>query len=276
MSATPLLRTRCNFCCVGPGAARLALEFELAMYPSGTAPPLSSYEVYVDAETRVQAFQVISPRSLVRLRLSGEVRLPPTMETPALRQITLHSITGNHLDRSHLEEPFSGAQFESFVYAQGHRLGLDLRNHHLESINALSRSRLRTLVLLGCSRVSSATIAMCLEQLPRLEVFAISFIGVDEPETDFLRYLPPSVFVLKLHISNTLYALPHLVGERSLCDTLEQSIMVRHRPPKLMALNLRQRLLDEGGRSDRFLKVAQLHGIQLRIGPWESELERAL
>lgn len=218
------------------------------MYPSGTAPPLSAYEIYVDAETRVKAFQVISPRSLVRLRLSGEVRFPTPMATAALRQITLHSITGNHFDRSHLEETFSGGYFEIFAYAQGDRLGFNLMDHHLESVIALSRSSLRTLVLLRCSRLSSATIAMCLEQLPLLEMFALSFVGVREPDTDFLRYLPPNVSVLKLHITSAFYAHPHLEGERRLCDTLEQSIMVRHRPPKSMALDLRQQLLDEGGR----------------------------
>ncbi|KAI0734528.1 hypothetical protein C8Q72DRAFT_949006 [Fomitopsis betulina] len=244
---------------LGSGAARLALEFELAMYPSGTAPPLSAYEIYVDAETRVKAFQVISPRSLVRLRLSGEVRFPTPMATAALRQITLHSITGNHFDRSHLEETFSGGYFEIFAYAQGDRLGFNLMDHHLESVIALSRSSLRTLVLLRCSRLSSATIAMCLEQLPLLEMFALSFVGVREPDTDFLRYLPPNVSVLKLHITSAFYAHPHLEDHRNQWRwTFGNNYSTRV------------------GGGDRLLALAQLHGIQMCMGFWDSELERAL
>ncbi|KZT72750.1 hypothetical protein DAEQUDRAFT_722365 [Daedalea quercina L-15889] len=257
-------------------AARLALEFEFAMYPSGTAPPLSAYEIFMDAETRVQPFQVIAPRSVKQLRLSGEVRLPSSLETPSLRQVTLHSITGNHFDRNSIENTFPGAALESFLYAQGHRLGFELRNRHLESVVALSGSRLRTLVLLGCSRLSSAIIAACLEQLPLLEVFALSLVTVDELRTNFLHSLPLTVSVLKLHIINAWYAVPLLVEERGLCETLENNVMVREKPPTRMALNFRERLLVEDGRRERLLEIAELHGVALTIRPWENDCEHSL
>lgn len=246
------------------------------MYPSGTAPSLSTYEIFMDAETRVQPFQVIAPRSVRKLRLSGEVRLPSSVETPALRQVTLHSITGNHFDRNALDSTFSGAALEAFLYAQGHRLGFELRNRHLESVIALSGSRLRTLVLLGCSRLSSATIAACLEQLPLLEVFALSLVTVDELRTNFLVSLPLTVTVLKLHVVNAWYAIPLLSEERGLCDELEHSVMVREKPPRRVVLNLRERTLTEDGRRIRMEGLAALHGIDFSIRPWESDCEHSL
>lgn len=277
MSATSLLRSRRHSCCPGArGAARLSLEFEFAMYPSGTAPPLSAYEIFMDAETRVQPFQVVSPRSVEKLRLSGEVRLPSSVETPALRQVTLHSITGNHFDRNALDASFSGAVLETFLYAQGHRLGFELRDRHLNSVIALSGSRLRTLVLLGCSRLSSATIAACLKQLPLLEVFALSLVTVDELRTNFLVSLPMTVTVLKLHVANAWYAVPLLSEERGLCDELENGVMVRERPPKRIVLNLRERLLTEDGRRTRMQELAALHHIDFSIQPWESDCEHSL
>ncbi|KAH9837121.1 uncharacterized protein C8Q71DRAFT_723448 [Rhodofomes roseus] len=257
-------------------AGRLALEFEFAMYPSGSATPLSAYEIFMDAESRVQPFQVVSPRFLEKLRLSGEVRLPPSVEAPALRQVTLHSITGNHFDRNSIENTFRGASLESFLYAQGHRLGFELRNRHLESVVALSGSRLRTLVLLGCSRLSSACIAGCLEQLPLLEVFALSLVTVDELRTNFLHSLPLTVSVLKLHVVNAWYAVPLLAEERGLCDALENSIMVREKPPKRMVLHVRERLLTEEGREERLSGLARLHDIDLFLSPWENDCEHAL
>ncbi|KAH9937096.1 uncharacterized protein B0H18DRAFT_867218 [Fomitopsis serialis] len=270
--------SRCNFCCPGSGsgAPRLALEFEFAMYPSATAPRLSAYEIFMDAESRVQPFQVISPRSVEKLRLSGEVRLPPSVEAPALRQVTLHSITGNHFDRNNIESSFPGACLESFLYAQGHRLGFELRNRHLESVVALSGSRLRTLVLLGCSRLSSACIASCLEQLPLLEIFALSLVTVDELRTNFLLSLPLTVSVLKVHVVNAWYAVPLRVEERGLLDALENSIMVREKPPKRTTLNFREQLLLEDGRKERLMELAQLHDIDLCIKPWENDCEHAI
>lgn len=141
---------------------------------------------------------------------------------------------------------------------------------------ALSGSRLRTLVLLGCSRLSSACIASCLEQFPLLEILALSLVTVDELRTNFLHSLPLTVSVLKLHVVNAWYAVPLRVEERGLLDALENPIMVREKPPKRMTLNFREQLLLEDGRKERLTELARLHDIHLCIRPWESDCEHAI
>ncbi|KAK0208280.1 hypothetical protein DFS33DRAFT_428814 [Desarmillaria ectypa] len=55
-----------------PGA-RLSLQFELAMFPSGRSA-LHSYELYLQPSTQAVVFQTISPTNIRALRLSGRVR----------------------------------------------------------------------------------------------------------------------------------------------------------------------------------------------------------
>jgi len=216
-----------------PNAAQLGMKFEIAMYPSGSQHELTAYELYLDAETRAQPFQVVSPKRLEKLRLSGDCHLPipNPPPTPALRHVTLYGITGNYFDKQSIDLCFPGSRIESFSYGLGHKLGFELRNSHLESVVSLSGARLRKLVLLGCTRLTTDAIAACLDRLTALEYFALSLTTVGELRTNFILSLAPTVSVVKLHIMNAWYAVPLLAEERGLCDALENTVLSRDSPP---------------------------------------------
>ncbi|KAI0931982.1 hypothetical protein AcW1_000755 [Taiwanofungus camphoratus] len=248
----------------------IAISFENAMYPDGCRHRLASYELFVDSETRVSAFEAISPQSVEVLRLSGDCRLPATPWTPALRQVTLYGITGNYFDQHAVDECFPGARLESFMYGLGHRLGFEIRNRHLESLAAISGPNLRKLVLLGCSRLSSAVIAACLQNLPSLEHLALGLVTVDELRTNFILALPPTISVFMLQIMNAWYAVALLTEERSLCEAIEGTVLLRTVPPRHACLNFRDRLMNEAGRRQRWEEIARNRHFDLDIGPWES------
>jgi len=255
---------------LGSNAARLAIKFEVAMYPNGSGHQLSSYELYLDPETRAFPFEVLSPRRVRNLRLSGECRLPSSTLTPALRHVTLNAITGNYFDQHPVDECFRGSHLESFSYGLGHRLGFELRDRHLESLISLSGGQLRKLILLGCSRLSSKAIADCLDGLPLLEYFALSLITVHELRTNFVLSLSSSVSVVKLQVINAWYAIPLLDEERSLCDALENTVLARTTPPRQICVNFRDQLMVEEGRRQRWGELADNRHFELTVGRWEN------
>ncbi|KAI0639781.1 hypothetical protein C8Q77DRAFT_86036 [Trametes polyzona] len=253
----------------------LALRFERAMFPRG-GPALSVYELYTNHDTRVELFDALPPRALVSLRLSGEILTPPEqrepLPVPALRDLVLHSVQGNFFDRHTVDECFPGARLESFAYALGHRLGFELRNHHLESLVAGHGSRLRRLVLLGCSRLSSTVLSQCLEGLPVLEFFALSLITVDELRSNFVLALPPRLAVFKLQVINAWYAIALKDEERGLCDAIESAVLLREKPYKQVCLFFRTQMMTEDGRQERWSQIARERRVQLTIGPWEAPM----
>ncbi|KAI0361206.1 hypothetical protein OH77DRAFT_1443378 [Trametes cingulata] len=254
---------------------RLGLRFERAMFPRN-APALQMYELHISPETRVELFDALSPRALVALRLSGEIVAPPgernPMPVPALRHLTLHGITGNFFDRHTVDECFPGARLQSFAYALGHRLGFELRNHHLDSLAAVYGNSLRELVLLGCSRLSSTNISRCLESLPVLEYFALHLVTVDELRSNFVLSLPPKLTVFKLQVINAWYAIALKEEERGLCDAIETAVLLREPRYRHVCVCFRTQLMTEDGRRDRWENIARDRGVNLEIGPWESRM----
>ncbi|KAI8981289.1 hypothetical protein BD414DRAFT_95892 [Trametes punicea] len=210
-------------------------------------------------------------------RLLGDIVQPPHRRvftpTPSLQHLTLYGVTGTFLDRHALDECFPEAQLESFTYALVHRLGFELRNHHLESLaNPAHGHGLRRLVLLGCSRLSSTTITRCLESLPMLEYFALHLATVDELRSNFVLALPTRLSVFKLQVINVWYAIALVSEERLLCDAIERVVLLRETPLCQVCLCFRTQLMAEGGRQERWTHIARERRFELEVGPWESQM----
>ncbi|KAG2061923.1 hypothetical protein BDR06DRAFT_869617 [Suillus hirtellus] len=253
---------------------RYRLNFEGAMFPAakGPQPLLQAYELHLDPSTRANPFQTIPSNHIRSLRLSGDCRFEKT-PFPALRHLTIRGVTSNAFDQIRFDTSFPNCQLDSFIHAQGHRLGFEIRNVHLESLLAGPGSCLRKLVLLGSSRLSSATIASCLRSLPTLEYFALSLVTVNELRENFILALGPSLQVLKLQITHAWYALPLFEEERVICDTIEERILLRHLPHQVVHVSFHSQLMTEHGRQDRWRNIAAAQHISLKIGPWEDEEE---
>ncbi|KAH9849723.1 hypothetical protein C2E23DRAFT_783612 [Lenzites betulinus] len=252
------------------------LRFERAMFPQA-APTLRTYELHLGPETRVELFDALPPLALGSLRLSGEIIAPPIAggtraSAPELRALTLHGVTGSFFDRHTVEECFPDARLTAFAFALAHRLGFELRNYHLESLAAAHGAHLRRLVLLGCSRLSSAVLSRCLEGMSALEYFALNLLTVDELRNNFVRALPPRLAVFKLQVINAWYAVPLLEEERGLCDAIESEVLLRERPYEQVCVCFRTSLMTQDGREDRWKRIAKDRRVRLEIGPWESRL----
>ena len=245
------------------------------MFPKNAAQ-LSSYELYISPETRVDLFEGVRPDGIVALRFSGEIlaaaEAREAVRMPRLRHVVLHGITGNYFDRHTIDQCFPGAHLESFVYALGHRLGFEIRNHHLSSLAAACGSSLRKLVLLGCSRLSSTTITQALESLPVLQYFALHLVTVDELRSNFVNALPPSLTVFKLQVLNAWYAVPLKNEERALCHSIEELVLLRDVPFHQVCLCFRAQIIMEGGREQRWARIAEDRRIDLKLDPWENNM----
>ncbi|KIK40607.1 hypothetical protein CY34DRAFT_807024 [Suillus luteus UH-Slu-Lm8-n1] len=255
-------------------SSRYQLNFEGAMFPAakGLSPHLQAYELHLDPFTRANPFQTIPSNHIRSLRLSGDCHFRKT-PLPALRHLTIHGVTSNAFDQIHFDSSFLNCKLDSFIHAQGHKLGFEIRNVHLESLLAGPGSCLRKLVLLGSSRLSSATIASCLRSLPTLEYFALSLVTVNELRENFILALGPSLQVLKLQITHAWYAVPLFEEERTICDTIEKRILLQHLPHKVVHVSFHSQLMAEHGRQDRWRNIAAAQHISLKIGPWEAEEE---
>ncbi|KAI0721251.1 hypothetical protein C8T65DRAFT_705297 [Cerioporus squamosus] len=256
-------------------SGRLELKFERAMFPKGRVSP-SHYELYLNPETRVDLYDAVDPSNIVALRLSGEI-IPSTRSSsatkqgcgstqtramPALRHATLHSITGNYFDRQSIPECFPSAQLESFSYALGHRLGFEIRNHHIDSLASGH----------GGPSASSANITQALENMPSLEYFALHLVTVDELRSNFIRSLPSSLMVLKLQVMNAWYAVALTAEEQSLCEAIETDVLLRDKPFQHVCASFRTSLMVDDGRHDRWEQIAASRNVRLDLGPWEHEM----
>lgn len=257
------------------GSRRLALGFERAMFPRNAAL-LSSYELYLNPDTRVDVFDGVRPDDVVSLRFSGEIFVSSVAREatrmPRLRHVVLHGTKGNFFDRHTIDECFPGAHLESFIYVLGHRLGFEIRNHHLKSLATAHGRGLRKLVLLGCSRLSSSAITQALESLLALEYFALHLVTVDELRSNFVNALPPSLTIFKLQVINAWYAVPLKDEEQALCDSIEAVVLRRDVPFHQVSTCFRAQVMTESGREERWARIAEERRIDLRIGPWESSM----
>lgn len=264
------------WCSVLPGPhLRYHLTFERSMFPLMGAfqfkPELVSYQLMLDPGTRVIPFQVLSSECLQTLRLSGDCHLDKTKNLPSLRHLTMHAVTSNFFDQQRLGECFPESQLESFIYAHGHRLGFEIRDHHLHSIVTGPGSQLHKLVLLGCSRLTSGAIASCLRSLPTLKYLALSLITVKELSENIAASLPQSITVLKIQVTHAWYSIPLITEERELCNVLEEGFMQKKPPPEALYLSMHNEVMNEGERIQRWKGIAAAVPYKLKIGPWEDD-----
>lgn len=245
------------------------------MYPhadDATLPRLISYELYVDPSTRSVPFDRLPSDRVRSLRLSGDCHLTPKSSFPALRHLTICSVTSNGFDRVIFNTAFA-SQLESFTHAQGHRLGFEIRNVHLKSLVDGPGRSLRKLVLLGTSRLNTSVIASCLRSLPMLEYFALSLVTVNELRENFILALGPSLETLKLQIIHAWYAVPLFDEERIICNSLEERILFAKSPLRTIYVSFHSRLMIEDGREERWKRIAHGKHLILKIGPWEDNEE---
>jgi hypothetical protein len=234
-------------------------------------PELLSYELMLGPGTRVMPFTVLPTTSIHTLRLSGDCRLYRKDSMPFLRHLTIHGVTSQYFDRQGLDDCFPEAQLDSFVYAQGHTHGFEIRDRHLETLVAGPGSRLHKLVLLGCSRLTSSVITTCLQSLPMLEYFAISIVTVTELRSNFILALPRTVSVIKIQVTHAWYSVPLISEEREICDALETAVMTRRPPPKEIYINMHNEAINHGGRAEKWNAIADEADFILKIGPWEDD-----
>lgn len=236
-------------------------------------PEIISYELFLDPRSRVVPFQVLSANSLHTLRLSGECRLSKAQNVPSLRHLTIHGVTGIYFDHVDLGECFPEAKLESFIYAQGHRLGFEIRDHHLESLINGPGARLSKLVLLGCSKLTSGAIFSCLKSLVNLRYCALSLITVKDFDENFALAIPKSIAVFKLQVTHAWYAIPMISQEREICDALEEGVMQRKPPPEALYISMHSEVMNEDRRTERWKSIASEAGFTLQLGPWEDSQE---
>lgn len=253
---------------------RYRLDVEGAMYPADvTLPRLTSYELYLEPSTPVTPFDRLSSDHLRSLRLSGDCHLNPEASFPALRHLTIRSVTSNAFDRVRFHSLLTTSQLESFTHAQGDRLGFEIRNVHLESIVDGPGRALRKLVLLGSTCLTTSVIATCVRNLPMLEYFALALVTVNELREDFVVALGPSLRTLKLQITHAWYAVPLLDEERILCNSLEERVLSPKSRLHTIYVSFHNRLMVEDGREERWKCIAHAQHLTLKIGSWEDNEE---
>ncbi|KZV77477.1 hypothetical protein PENSPDRAFT_746624 [Peniophora sp. CONT] len=261
-----------------PGGPRfhglVRLRSEEALFPDEQSKiRLPIYELHVQSGTRSLLFSRIQPEVVRTLRLSGGCALPDSSFTPALRHLTLDTVTGNFFDRKSLHETFVAADLEYFSYRLGDRLAFEIRDSHLHSLSLIGRS-LRKLVLLGCSRFTSLALQELLVDLRQLEHLTLDLITVKDSELqhDFITPVSPSLSCFKLCITNARLTIVHAEEEASLADAFE-SLLARERHPKAAYLYLRDAVLNEGERRSRLQTLAERQGIEMVLGDWRNENE---
>jgi hypothetical protein len=228
-------------------------------------PELKSCELMLDPLTRGIPFADLPTNSIRTLRLSGDCRFHRKESMPSLRHLPINGVTGQYFDQEGLDECFPEDHLDSFVYAQGHRRGFEIRNRHLETLVAGPGSRLRKLVLLGCSRLTSSVITSCLQYLPTLEYFAVSIVTVNVLHSNSVLTLPLAISVLKIQITHAWYAIPLIAKEQKICNALETGIMRRRPPPDAMYLSMHNEVINEDGRAERWKTIAEEANFTLKL-----------
>ncbi|KAE9411027.1 hypothetical protein BT96DRAFT_983682 [Gymnopus androsaceus JB14] len=135
-----------------------------------------------------------APRPFLTLRLSGDCEFPKGTKLPSLTTLTIDGVTGYYS----WEEHFADSPLKTFQYKDGDKEDaqfplIELQDHRLKSLVFGSASGIHDLVLLGCRRVSSTTLSSCLRNLGQLRYLAISFVYVNELDSNFVAaFLLPS------------------------------------------------------------------------------------
>lgn len=241
-------------------------SFETAMFPQKRRN-MTSYEYFIAPTTKAVALHSVSGENIRRLRLSGFLRLDePLHHCWALEHLTINGVTGNYFDRRPLTG-MEGISLKSFHYSQGDRLGFEIQEGFLSSLLSGSHSSLRKLVLLHCSKLSTEGLTSCLALLTALEYFALSFITVNDLQSDFIQALPRCTRTLKLKITSAPFSRPLLPEEMRLCLSLKRFLTC---PPYPMQAHLYlPHVISLPSDQKEWRSTASENGVVLQFGDWE-------
>ncbi|KAL1739316.1 hypothetical protein HDZ31DRAFT_85943 [Schizophyllum fasciatum] len=246
--------------------SRVHWSFEPAMFLPGPPPQLSAYQMFLTSNQPFALFQLACPQPLRSLHLTGNMSLVDT-DLPALRHLSLVGVTSTFFDRN-LQGLFATSPMETFVYDYGTARvpSFEMHDTFLKEVLHPHGATLRHLVLLMCSKVTTAALQNCVAQLARLEYFALSFITTREFDSAFVGVLPSTLGVFKIAVKSGKYQPSLNNEEESLCDAIEHSLMAREPPPRSIAVDLREAILRE--RMTRWAATARHRRIHLHIGRW--------
>ncbi|KAF9015272.1 hypothetical protein BDQ17DRAFT_1294958 [Cyathus striatus] len=223
-------------------------DFERSLYPSQFRPQLASYELFVGPMTKVSVLRHMLSADLKRLQLSA-------------------GVTGNLLHKNSKQFIEALVSLRAFRYLRGDRLAFEVDDSFLRSLILAVDTHLHTLVLLECSKLSTNTLKECLQDLPRLEYFALS-LATYEFSVNFLVALPGLTNVLKLKITNGRYTKPYIREENIVCSYIHDVICCRSPQPRYIYLDLREVIMEY---ASGMIWRSRACGSTLRIGQWEKD-----
>ena len=236
-------------------------------------PPLSSYKLLLPGKTTVALFSTLRSSFIETLRLSGTVRFAtmPSTTLKNLKHLTISNVHGSYFDTRDFSKDFpSVSTLESFIYSQTGWLGFELRDHHLHTISTAVNS-LRKLVLIDCRKLATVTIAHCLNQLQRLEYFALALVTTVELEVNFIRdALPSTIQVLKLAIRNGRWARAFVDKESDIYRTVGGLMQEAGGVLTEVCLDMRSELLKDPSWTAWLSNAAHHSHTRLTLGPWTS------
>lgn len=209
---------------------------------------------------------------LETLRLSGTVRIAsvPATTLKNLKHLTINDVQGSYFDNRDFSQCFpSISTLESFTYGRTDWLSFELRDHHLRAISAAASS-LRKLVLIDCRKLTTATIAHCLEQFQRLEYFALALVTTLELEVNFIGCLPPTIQVLRLAIRNEGWTKAFVEKESDIYGTVAKLMQEAGSVLAEVSLHMRPDPFGEPTWRARLSSAAHHSRAQLIFGPWIS------
>jgi hypothetical protein len=256
----------------------MSLDIEKAMYPNPCRAPLTRYELYLGPNTGAKLSSKSIPTAALHiLRISGSCHLDRAEDYGNLEHITLAGVKGAYFELAQFRALLP-LRLRSFTYAHGDNMSYELRDQHLLEFvtKGAAQSTLTTLIMLGCTRLSTSTISECLKVLPQLEYLALSLVisQAHDISPEFMYTLPPKLHTFKLQIQLTRWAPRCIVPRRAVLDAVESQLLLRAPPPRAVWI------AENGGMAigeheeivRRWRDLASASYTQLRIGPWE-ELE---
>jgi hypothetical protein len=245
------------------------MNAEAAMFPDVCTAPLSTYEFFLDPTTRIQlSAGAVPTAALVRLRVSGECALPDGAPYTRLRTFAMVDARGTYFDTTCFRA-LAHTPLESFAYRHGGPLAYELRDAHLAGLLAgAPRTSLRRLVLLWCTRLSTAALADCVRALPSLDYFALALVVPDKLTPDFVRALPPTLRTFKYQVSLRRFSPPFRTERRIVLETIEEELLRRRPPPLLLCVADE---VDKDQYTELFKPwpgIARAAGVILELGEW--------
>jgi hypothetical protein len=255
------------------GLQRLSFQLERAMFPTTCNAPLETYELYLDINTRINTSSKVIPTANLRsLRVSGTCFFD-VARYERLENFVMVSVKGNYFD-THSFAVLRDAPLVSFAHVQADSLAYDIRDDHLQALvtgdGGVGRT-LRTLILVGCRRLTTAGVATCVRALPMLEYFALALVMQDRPSEEFVCVLPRCLRVLKIRLARALRWSPSYAEERrAIWSAVERDILPRTPPLDQMWADDDLDIIQDF--SARWISNMAIVGPILKLGAWSEEI----